>query len=71
MKIGDLVVYDLEKIPASVPLSRPHRLGVVIRVSLYAGYVGGGMPMATVKWNGIDNTMKHRQDILAVLNANR
>ena len=71
MKIGDLVVYDLEKIPASVPLSRPHRLGVVIRVEVYPGYVGCGMPMATVKWNGIDNTMKHRQDILEVLSANR
>jgi hypothetical protein len=74
VKIGDLVVYDRERVPASVPLKDFIRLGVVIRLSLYpAAYQPGdtATPTATIKWNGIDRPMNHRQDILAVLSENR
>jgi len=30
-----------------------------------------GLPMATVHWNGIEGTMKHRQDLLEVVSENR
>jgi len=74
MKVGDLVVYDLGKVPASVPLGDFVRLGVVIKLSLYpAAYHPGdsAIPTVTIKWNGINHPMNHRQDILAVLSEAR
>ena len=77
MKVGDLVGYNREKIPSSVPPSYVARLGVVIKVSLHArgqlrgGSPQGALPMATVLWNGINHPMKHQQEILEVLSENR
>ena len=77
MKVGDLVGYNREKIPSSVPPSYVARLGVVIKVSLHQrGELRGGspqatLPMATVLWNGITHPMKHRQDLLEVFSESR
>jgi len=75
MKIGDLVVYNTEKVPPSVPPSDFDRLGLVVEVSFYQRGEPGthrvGLPMALVQWNGIARTMKHRQDLLRVLSEAR
>ena len=77
MKAGDLVGYNREKIPSSVPPSYVARVGVVIKVSLHPrgqlrrGSPQAGLPMATVLWNGITRPMKHRQDLLEVLSEAR
>ena len=70
MKIGDLVVYNTEKVPPSVPPSDFDRLGLVVQVSI-GSLVQAGLPMATVQWNGINRAMKHRQDLLEVLREAR
>ena len=77
MKIGDLVVYNRKKTPASVPPSDFERLGIVVTVSvhkippLHDGSLQGRLPMALVQWNGIAGTLKHRQDMLEVISENR
>ena len=70
MKIGDLVVYNTEKVPPSVPPSDFDRVGLVVQVST-GSLVQVGLPMATVQWNGINRAMKHRQDLLEVLSEAR
>jgi len=70
MKIGDLVVYNTEKVPPSVPPSDFDRVGLVVQVSI-GSLVQAGLPMATVQWNGINRATKHRQDLLEVLREAR
>ena len=70
MKVGDLVGYNREKIPSSVPPSYVARFGLVVQV-FTGSLVQAGMPMATVLWNGIAHPMKHRQDLLEVVSENR
>ena len=70
MKIGDLVAYNTEKVPPSVPPSDFDRVGLVVQVSI-GSFTPDGPPLATVQWNGISRAMKHRQDLLEVLSEAR
>ena len=59
MKIGDLVRYGCEMAAAS------GRVGIVVEIHHRV------VPTAVVRWNGIESTMAHRQDLLEVISESR
>ena len=59
MKVGDLVKYNKKKCAAS------DRMGIVVEIHHRV------VPTAVVRWNGINSTMAHRQDLLEVVSENR
>ncbi len=60
MRVGDLVKYN-EKMTQHAAA----RLGIVVETHHRV------VPTAVVRWNGIDSTMAHRQDLLEVISENR
>ena len=59
MKVGDLVKYNEKMTNASI------RLGIVVEIHHRV------VPTAVVRWNGIQSTMAHRQDLLEVVSEGR
>jgi len=59
MKVGDLVKYGREMAAAS------GRVGIVVEIHHRV------VPTAVVRWNGIEGTMAHRQDLLEVVSEGR
>ncbi len=59
MKVGDLVRYGREMASAS------GRVGIVVETHHRV------VPTAVVRWNGLEHTMAHRQDLLEVLSEGR
>ena len=59
MKVGDLVRYGREMAAAS------GRVGIVVEIHHRV------VPTAVVRWNGIEGTMAHRQDLLEVVSESR
>lgn len=59
MKVGDLVRYGPKMAAAS------GRVGIVVETHHRV------VPTAVVRWNGLEHTMAHRQDLLEVLSEGR